>query len=52
MSNEFKLNNNHISFIFDTKEDLNIFTFSNKVITAFETSNNHYDALIAKGAFK
>ena len=30
------------------KENLNIFTFSSKVITAFETSNKHYDALIAK----
>ena len=30
------------------QKDLNIFAFSTKVITAFETSNNHYDALIKK----
>ncbi|WP_405609232.1 4Fe-4S binding protein [Polaribacter sp. Asnod1-A03] len=31
-----------------TEENLNIFQFSNKVIGAFEASNNYYDALIAK----
>ena len=30
------------------KKDLNIFAFSTKVITAFETSNNYYDTLITK----
>ncbi|UAM98446.1 4Fe-4S binding protein [Polaribacter litorisediminis] len=30
------------------QEGLNIFAFSHKVITAFETSNNYYDALIEK----
>lgn len=31
-----------------TAEDLNIFEFSSRVRNAYETSNNHYDALIAK----
>ncbi len=31
-----------------TEEDLNIFEFSSRVRNAYETSNNHYDALIAK----
>ena len=31
-----------------TKEDLNIFEFSSRVITSINTSNNHYDKLIAK----
>ncbi len=31
-----------------TNESLNIFQFSSRVRTAYETSNNHYDALIAK----
>ncbi|GAL70371.1 4Fe-4S binding protein [Jejuia pallidilutea] len=31
-----------------TKENLNIFEFSNRVRNAYKTSNNYYDALIAK----
>ncbi|MCF7567675.1 4Fe-4S binding protein [Sabulilitoribacter arenilitoris] len=31
-----------------TEEDLNIFEFSSRVRNAYETSNNHYDTLIAK----
>ncbi|MFS4483731.1 4Fe-4S binding protein [Hyunsoonleella sp. 2307UL5-6] len=31
-----------------TEEDLNIFEFSSRVRGAYEASNNHYDALIAK----
>lgn len=31
-----------------TNENLNIFEFSSRVRGAYETSNNHYDALIAK----
>ena len=31
-----------------TDESLNVFQFSSRVVNAFETSNNHYDALIEK----